>query len=56
MDDMQFLSKCCRARVIEDYSDMNDENQSYTQPRWKCVKCNKIITEITLGKRAKRLR
>jgi len=52
----QFRSKCCDDRIILDYTEINDDNESYTQPRWKCVHCNKIVTEITISRRSKRLK
>lgn len=56
MDEMQFESKCCRARVIQDYSDINEDNEDYTPPRWKCIKCKRIVEDVIITKKMKRLR
>lgn len=56
MNMAQFRSKCCNARIIQDYTEVNNDNESYTPARWKCVRCGKIVDEITISRRTKRLK
>lgn len=56
MNQMQFESKCCGARVFQDTSYENDETETENRLRFKCSKCGKIVDEVTLSKRSKRLR
>jgi len=56
MAEIQYESKCCHARVIPDYSDVNSENESYTKPGYKCIKCNKRVDSVILSRRLKQLR
>ena len=48
---MRFESKCCRARVYQDYSYENDPSE---KPKWRCVKCGKVVEDIILSHKKRR--
>ncbi len=52
----QFISKCCGARVYDDFSYENDETEIENRVKMRCSKCGQIVTEVTVSRRSKRLR
>jgi|WetSurMetagenome_2_1015567.scaffolds.fasta_scaffold245709_3 hypothetical protein len=41
----QILSKCCEARVYQDNSFENDPSET---PKWRCVKCKKVVDKAII--------